>query len=238
MNTQSETSEALGRRSGSSAFRRVGVTVAVACAVTGSIAGLGVMGALAAPSSSPAAHSAKAAASTSAPKITYTDADLAAFAASPYADDALNLAVVWGVDTDTARGKAGSKILAGAALPFAADEAETVNYTDDQKTEAYYATTAEDTVTSDFTRTLGLAVAWGSPKVTAAKARVGGFLLAHQAVPAAPASFTADQEALAFTLVGYGDDEAAKLAGLWQTDTRSAMVKAGTALLAGHDLPL
>lgn len=84
-------------RSSGSAFRRVGATVAVACAVTGSIIGLGAMGALAVPSSSsvatPAAADASESDSTadsmshSAAKATFTEADRAAFAASPYAEE-------------------------------------------------------------------------------------------------------------------------------------------------------
>jgi len=235
MDTQHETTEAR-RRGPGSAFRRVGATVAVACAVTGSIAGLGAMGALAAPGSSPAASSSQEAAS--APKVVYTDADLAAFAASPYADDALNLAVVWGVDVVTAQGKAGAKITAGTDLPFGVDEAETASYTADQQQAAYYANGTTDTWASDFTQVLGLALAWGSPTIADAKAKAGGLLLEHESVPAAPATYTDDEKARAFSLVRYGDAEAAQLAGLWQVDTRTATVRAGAALLAGDDLPL
>jgi hypothetical protein len=53
-----------------------------------------------------------------------------------------------------------------------------------------------------------------------------------------PTSFTDDQDVRAFALAGYGETEAAQLAGLWKTDTRSAEVRAGAALLAGDELPL
>lgn len=226
------------RRSTGSAFRRVGATAAVACALAGSIAGLGALGALAAPGSSPAAQAASEPTTATVPKVTYTAADLAAFAASPYADDALNLAVVWGVDQTTAKGKAGAALTAGTALPFAAGAATTTAYTDEQREAAFFAAGTDTTFQDDFTQALGLAVAWGSDDVATAKAKVGGLLLAHEQVPAAPTSYTDDQDARAFALVGYGDAEAAQLAGLWQSDTRSAVVRAGAALLAGDDLPL
>ncbi|ROS50313.1 hypothetical protein [Frigoribacterium sp. PhB24] len=226
------------RRSTGSAFRRVAATAVVTCALAGSVAGLGALGVLAAPGSSPAAQAASEPTTASVPKVTYTAADLAAFAASPYADDALNLAVVWGLDTTTAKGKAGAALTAGTALPFEPGAATTATYTDEQRSAAFFAAGTEGTFAQDFTQALGLAVAWGSDDVSTAKAKVGGLLLAHEQVPAAPTSYTDDQDARAFGLVGYGDAEAAQLAGLWQSDTRSAMVRAGAALLAGDDLPL
>ncbi|MFB2585344.1 hypothetical protein [Herbiconiux liukaitaii] len=226
-----------------SAFRRAGATVAVACAVTGSIIGLGSMGALAAPGSSTSEVAASvetpapadAGTTEPAPKVTYTEADLAAFAASPYAADALNLAAVWGLDLETAQGKAGAKIQAGTPLPFGPGESATVDYTPDQERFAYFM--AEIDSDPDFEDTVGLAVAWGSANLFDAKAQVGGLLLAHETVPPVPTTFTDDQNALAFTLAGYGDAEATQLAGLWQTDTRSAVVRAGAEILAGNDLP-
>ena len=72
-----------------------------------------------------------------------------------------------------------------------------------------------------------------------AKARIGGLLLSHQEVPPAPTTFTEDQNAAAFTLVGYADADAARLAALWQShSTHSAQVRAGADLLAGNNLPL
>ena len=232
---------ATATRSRATAFRRAGVTVAVACAVTGSIVGLGQMGALAAPGSSPSAQSVAADAGATgqapAPKVTYTEADRAAFAASPYADDALNLAVVWGLDPATAQGKAGTKIAAGVALPFADGSAATASYTTDQQIDAF-AYRSSGSWDEDYRQVLSLAAAWGSADFTTAKAQVGGLLLAHQPAPATPTSFTDDQRARAFTLASYDDAALAQLAGLWQTDTRSAQVRAGTALLAGEELPL
>jgi hypothetical protein len=221
-------------RSSASAFRRVGVTVAVACVLAGSIAGLGAVGALAAATNPPvAAVPADRATEPAQPKVTYSDADLAAFAASPYADDALNLAVVWGLDTTTAQGKAGAKIQAGTALPFAPGEAATAEYSSDEQRSAFFL------ADPNFGQALGLAVAWESGDVYSAKARIGGLLLSHQEVPAAPTTFTEDQNAAAFTLVGYTDADAARLAALWQShSTHSAQVRAGADLLAGNNLPL
>ena len=221
-------------RSSASAFRRVGVTVAVACVLAGSIAGLGSVGALAAATNPPVvAVPAEAAAESTQPKITYSDADLAAFAASPYVDDAINLAVVWGLDTTTAQGKAGAKIQAGTALPFAPGEASGAVYSSDQQRSAFFLTNP------DFGQALGLAVAWESGDVFSAKARIGGLLLAHQEVPSAPTTYTEDQDAAAFTFAGYTDSDAARLAALWQShSTHSAQVRAGADLLAGNNLPL
>jgi len=221
-------------RSSASAFRRVGVTVAVACVLAGSIAGLGSVGALAAATNPPVvAVPAEAATEPTQPKITYSDADLAAFAASPYVDDAINLAVVWGLDTTTAQGKAGAKIQGGTALPFAPGEASGAVYSSDQQRSAFFL------ANPDFDQALGLAVAWESGDVYSAKARIGGLLLAHQEVPAAPTTYTEDQDAAAFTFAGYTDSDAARLAALWQShSTRSAQVRAGADLLAGNNLPL
>ena len=225
-------------RSTGSAFRRVGATVAVACAVTGSIIGLGAMGALAVPSSSSVATPAAADASESdsmshsAAKATFTDADRAAFAASPYAEEALNLAVIWGTGVEWAEGKAGSKITAGIRLPFAAGQATTVAYTPDQERLALQLTTV------DFHGIARVAAVWGSTDLDSAKAKMGSLLLAHQSLPAPPAVFSDDDKVRVFGLSGYTDDDAVKLAGLWQTDTHSAILRAGAELLAEHELPL
>lgn len=223
-------------RTSGSAFRRVGATVAVACAVTGSIVGLGAVGALAAPTSNLAGSAATQTPMPKAtpPKVTYTAADLAAFSASPYVDDALNLAAIWGTaDLTTAKGKAGSKLRAGIPLPYAAGASGSVAYTDEQERTAFFLGGAS------FTQALGLAVAWGSDTVYTAKATVGGKLLTHQTVPAAPTTYTESDDVAAFGLVGYGDTEAAQLAALWQSpSTRSAKARAGATLLAGGDLPL
>jgi hypothetical protein len=217
-----------------SAFRRVGVTVAVACVLTGSIVALGSIGALAVSPNPPTASvGAAEAAQPVEPKITYSAADLAAFAESPYVDDALNLAVVWGIDPDTAKGMAGAKLRTGVALPFAPGEAATITYSSDQQRSAFFL--AE----SDFTQALGLAVAWESGDVFSAKARIGGLLLTREEVPAGPATFTEDQDAAAFTLAGYTDADAARLAALWQSQSaHSAQVRAGAELLAGKGLQL
>ena len=233
-------------RSSGSAFRRVGATVAVACAVTGSIIGLGAMGALAVPTSSSVAAPASSDASTpdstpdstadpmshSAAKATFTEADRAAFAASPYAEEALNLAVIWGTGVEWAEGKAGSKIAAGISLPFAAGQATTVAYTPDQERLALQLTTV------DFNGIVRVAAVWGSTDLDSAKAKMGSLLLAHQSLPAAPAVFSDDDKIRVFGLSGYTDDDAVKLAGLWQTDTHSAILRAGAELLAEHELPL
>ncbi|CAD6010194.1 hypothetical protein [Agreia sp. COWG] len=225
-------------RSSGSAFRRVGATVAVACAVTGSIIGLGAMGALAVPTSSSVAAPAFDDASTADPmthssaKVTFTDADRATFAASPYAEEALNLAVIWGTGVEWAEGKAGSKIAAGISLPFAAGQATTVAYTPDQERLALQLTTV------DFHGIVRVAAVWGSDDLDSAKADMGALVLAHQSFPAPPAVFSDDEKARAFGLWGYTDDDAVKLAGLWQTDTHSAILRAGAELLAEHNLPL
>lgn len=223
-------------RPSGTAFRRVGATVAVACAITGSIVGLGAAGALAAPTSNLAGAAASQTPMPKAttPKVTYTAADLAAFSASPYVDDALNLAAIWGTpDLTTAKGKAGSKLRAGIALPYAAGASGSVAYTDDQERTAFYLGGAS------FTQALGLAVAWGSDSAYTAKSKVGGKLLTRQPIPAAPTTYTEAQDVTAFGLVGYGDTEAAQLAALWQSpSTRSAKARAGATLLAGGDLPL
>lgn len=224
-------------RASGSAFRRVGATVAVACVLTGSIMGLGAMGALATPgSSSTVATTADGSLATeteeAAPKVTYSEADRAAFAASPYAEDALNLAAIWGTDTEWAAGKAGSKIQAGISLPFAPGEATTIAYTPDQQRLALQLSV------EDFDEVIRLAAAWGSGDIIDAKAAMGAILLTHQPLPATPVTFTDEQEAQAFSLVGYTDADAVQLAGLWQTDTQSAIVRAGGEILAGNTLPL
>jgi len=229
-------------------FRRVGVVAVVACAVTGSALGLGAAGAFATDGADPATSSAQVAADaaaaqaastaegeqTPAPKITYSEADLAAFAASPYADDALNLAVVWGTpDVDTAMGKAGAAITAGTPLPFGPDDAPAASYTDDQRLVAFVLGRGS------WEQALGLAVAWGEPSVYSVKSTIGAALLAHQEVPAAPATFTEDQQVAAFSASGYTEANAAELAALWQSGSvREAEARAGAALLAGDSLPV
>lgn len=221
-----------GRTAGST-FRRVGATVAVACVLTGSIVGLGAMGALASPGSSsgPAAVSVSTETTEQEPKVTYSEADVAAFAASPYAGDALNLAAIWATTPEWAEGKAGAKIQAGLPLPYAPGESATVEYTTDQKILALQ-------TKADFTDALRLATAWNSDDIVGAKAELGGLLLAHEPLPAVPAEFTDEQKTHAFGLWGYGDADAVTLAGLWQIDTHSAVVRAGGEILAGNDLPL
>ena len=224
-------------RASGSAFRRVGATVAVACAITGSVIGLGSLGALASPTSTSVVASASTAATTTQEadpkvKVNYTADDLAAFAASPYSGDALNLAAIWETTPEWAQGKAGSKIRAGIALPFAAGEATTIAYTPDQERLAFQFTV------EDYTQLIGLASVWGSDDLIEAKAELGGLLLAHQPLPTIPATFTDEQQARAFELGGLDDADAAKIAGLWQTDTHSAVVRAGAKVLAGESLPL
>jgi hypothetical protein len=235
MDYSHDTPAQAGRTAGSS-FRRVGATVAVACALTGSIMGLGAMGALASPGSSPTNITAFENRETGEvteqlPKVTYTDVDLAAFAASPYAADALNLAAIWGTTSEEAQGKAGSKIQAGLPLPYAPGESASIEYTTDQKVLALQ-------TESDFTDALRLAATWNSDDIVSAKAELGGLLLAHQPLPVMPAEFTEEQKAHAFRLWGYTDADAVQLAGLWQTDTQSAVVRAGAEILAGNYLPL
>jgi hypothetical protein len=222
-------------RAGASTFLRVGTTAAAACLITGSIMGLGAMGALATPGSSYADVAASGEVSTSEPKViapVYTEADLAAFAASGYADDELNLAVVWGMTPEEARGKAGSKVLAGLPLPFGPDEATTFSYTPDQQRMAL-----QDSVDS-YSELISLATVWGSGDIIQAKAEMGAALLAHQPLPVVPATFTDDQAIRAFTLAGYDDAAAVKLSGLWQIDTHTAAVRAGNDILADKELPL
>ena len=163
-------------------------------------------------------------------KATYSDEDRAAFAASPYVDDAVNLAAIWGTIPEMAKGKAGSKIKAGVALPFAPGEALTYAYTPDQQRVALQ-------MAGNFDDALRLASTWESGSLLDAKAAVGAKLLAHQPVPTY-SSFTEEQDARAFSLWGYSDADAAQLAGLWQTDTHSAVVRAGAKILAGQQLPL
>jgi hypothetical protein len=221
-------------------FRRATVVAVVACAVTGSALGLGAAGAFATDGAAPGTSAIQAdaaadpqGAASPAPKIAYSEADLAAFAASPYADDALNLAVVWGTpDVATAEGKAGAAIRAGAPLPLGPDEATTASYTDDQRLAAFFL--AE----SDWSQALGLAVVWGEPTVYTAKSTVGGMLLAHEQLPAAPTSWTEDQQVAAFTAGGYTDANAAELAAAWQISVPAAQARGGAALLAGDDLPV
>jgi hypothetical protein len=232
MHQTSENPAGEGRPTGS-AFRRVGATVAVACVLTGSIMGLGAMGALATPGTSQAVVTASDSATTEpAPKVTYTEADAAVFAASPYAQDALNLAAIWQTTPEWAEGKAGAKIQAGTPLPFEPGEATTIQYTDEQQRLALQLTV------EDFTELIRLATAWGSADLVDAKAEMGAVLLAHQPLPAIPTAFSDEQDALAFGLAGYGDADAVQLAGLWQTDSHSALVRAGGEILAGNDLPL
>ena len=222
-----------GRRG--SAFVRVGVTAAAACVLAASIAGLGATGLLANTGGFPVAAAAQHPAASSqpaVPKATITAADLAAFAASPYAHDALNLAAVWNVDLRTARGTAGAKIQAGVDLPFAAADAASKAYSPEQQNQAFF------TGGADFEQALGLAIVWGSADMPTAKTKIGGLLLAHRPVPSAPTTYTEAEQATAFTLVGYGDAEAARLAALWQTDSHGAKVRAGAALLAGSEVPL
>ncbi|ROP73007.1 hypothetical protein EDF18_3232 [Frigoribacterium sp. PhB107] len=229
-------------------FRRAGVVAVVACAVTGSALGLGAAGAFATDGAAPATSSAQVAADaaaaqaastakgeqTPAPKITYSQADLAAFAASPYADDALNLAVVWGTpDVATAKGKAGAAITAGTPLPFGPDDAPAASYTDDQQLAAFFLGGAS------WQQALGLAVAWGEPSVYPVKSTIGATLLAHEEVPAPPATFTEDQQVAAFSASGYTEANAAELAAIWQSGSvREAEARAGAALLAGDSLPV
>lgn len=229
-------------------FRRAGVVAVVACAVTGSALGLGAAGAFATDGAAPATSSAQVAADaaaaqaastakgeqTPAPKITYSEADLAAFAASPYADDALNLAVVWGTpDVATAKGKAGAAITVGTPLPFGPDDAPAASYTDDQQLAAFFLGGAS------WQQALGLAVAWGEPSVYPVKSTIGATLLAHEEVQPAPATFTEDQQVAAFSASGYTEENAAELAALWQSGSvREAEARAGAALLAGDSLPV
>jgi hypothetical protein len=225
------------RRAAGASFRKVSVVAVVACAVTGSALGLGAVGALASAGDStpPSATSEQAAAASAElpPKIAYSEADLAAFAASPYADDALALAVVWGTpDVATAKGKAGAAITAGTPLPFGPDDAPAASYTDDQRLAAFVL--AE----SNWSQALGLAVVWGEPTVYTAKSTVGGMLLAHEPLPAAPTSWTEDQQVAAFTAGGYTDANAAELAAAWQISVPAAQARGGAALLAGDDLPV
>jgi hypothetical protein len=219
-----------------SAFQRVAVTAAAACVLTGSIIALGSAGVLAGPTRPASAEAAVTApavsAPTQAPKIVYSEADLAAFASSPYADDAVNLAVVWSVDTEAAQGKAGSKLRTGQPLPFGPDEAATAPYSEEQQLAAFFLARA------DYEDALGLATVWGSTELFAAKARVGGLLLAHEPVPATPAAYTEEQDIAAFGLGGYSDADAVRIAALWQSDTRTAKARAGAMLLAGEILPL
>ncbi|MFS4506204.1 hypothetical protein ACMA46_08195 [Clavibacter sp. Sh2141] len=219
-----------------SAFQRVAVTAAAACLLTGSIIALGSAGVLAGPTRPASAEAAvtapTATAPTEAPKIVYSEADLAAFASSPYADDAVNLAVVWSVDTEAAQGKAGAKLRTGQPLPFGPDEAATAPYSDEQQLAAFFLARA------DYEDALGLATVWGSTELFAAKARVGGLLLAHEPVPATPSAYTEEQDIAAFGLGGYSDADAVRIAALWQSDTRTAKARAGAMLLAGEILPL
>lgn len=224
-------------RAGASAFLRVGTTAAAACLITGSIMGLGAMGALASPGSSYASVAPTDAGSTpdEQPKVAapvYTEADLAAFAASGYADDELNLAVVWGTTPDDARGKAGSKLLAGIPLPFGPDEAATRSYTPDEKLIAFQYSF------DSYSELIGLATVWGSGDLIDAKSEMGAVLLAHQPLPTLPETITDDQALRAFQLSGYDDSDAVKLSGLWQIDTFSAIVRAGNDILHNKELPL
>jgi len=228
-----------------SAFRRAGTTVAVACAVGGSILGVGAVAAFATPSPEPTAAASTStststegvdpavepAAAAAYPKATFTAADRAAFAASPYADEALALAAIWGVDTETAAGQAGAALQAGRELPFAAGASTAVAYTQDQQLNAFFFGGGE------YEQALGLSLAWGTPDVLTAKARIGGLELTGQAVPAAPASYTDEQAAAAYALAGYGDVAAGQFAAMWQVDVPAATVRAGHLLLAGEVLP-
>jgi hypothetical protein len=232
MDYSHDTPAQTGRAAGST-FRRVGATVAVACVLTGSIVGLGAMGALASPGSSPTAVTAfeRTEPTEQQPKVTYSEADVAAFAASPYADEALNLAAIWATTPEWAQGKAGAKIQAGLPMPYAPGESASIEYTTDQKILALQ-------TEADFTDALRLATVWNSDDIVGAKAELGSLLLAHQPLPALPAEFTDEQKTHAFGLWGYDDSDAVTLAGLWQIDTHSAVVRAGGEILAGNDLPL
>ena len=226
------------------AFRRVGATVAVACALTGAVVGLGAGTALADPTrgaattASPAvatATKAQAVADHSAtpPKVTYTAADQQAFARSAYVGDALNLAAVWGTpDLVTAKGKAGAALRSGQALPFTAAKATVRAYTTEQQTSAFYLAGA------DYGNALGLATVWGSKDVATAKAKVGATLLRHQEVPKA-GTLTDTQKATAFHLAGYDAADAAELAALWHTaSVHDAEVRGGATLVSDGEMPI
>lgn len=216
-----------------SAFRRTAATVAVACAVTGSLVGLGSIGALAAPERTSAQGSGPTTQATPTPKVQYTDSDIARFQASPYADDAVALAAAWGTDLATAKGRAGSDLRTGTALPFAAGDVASYPFTQEQQRNAFFLGYG------DFPTALGLAVTWGVPDVDTVKAKLGSKMLVHSTVPLPPTTFTEAEEARAFTASGYDEADAARLAALWQSpSTYSAEVRAGQALLAGDSLPI
>ncbi|SBN64653.1 hypothetical protein GA0004736_3616 [Curtobacterium sp. 9128] len=221
------------RNTTGAAFRRSAATVAVACAVAGSLVGLGSVGALAAPERTSAHASIPTAQPTPVPKVQYGDADIARFRASPYADDAVALAAVWGTDLATAKGRAGADLRTGTALPFAAGDAASYPFTPEQQRDAFFLGYG------DFRQALGLAVQWGVPDVYAVKSKLGSKMLAHLPVPLAPTTYTEAEEARAFTASGYDEGDAARLAALWQSpSTYSAEVRAGQALLAGDALPV
>lgn len=244
--TGSETTQRHQTSIAGRAFRRVGATVAVACALTGAVVGLGASTALADPTNGTAAASTAAATTAAAtkaravaahdatpPKVTYTDADLRTFARSAYVGDALNLAAVWGTpDLVTAKGKAGAAIRSGQALPFTPAKATIRPYTSEQQTNAFYLADA------DYGNALGLATVWGTKDVATAKAKVGATLLRHQEVPKA-GPLTNGQKVTAFNLAGYDAADAAQLASLWHTGSvRAAEVRAGATLVADGELPI
>ncbi len=219
-------------RTTGAAFRRSAATVAVACAVAGSLVGLGSVGALAAPERTSAHGSTPTAQPTPVPKVQYGDADIARFQASPYADDAVALAAAWGTDLATAKGRAGADLRTGTALPFAAGDAASYPFTPEQQRNAFFLGFG------GFPTALALAVTWGVPDVDTVKTKLGSKMLAHLPLPVPPTSFTEAEEARAFTASGYGEADAARLAALWQSpSTYSAEVRAGQALLAGDSLP-
>lgn len=215
------------------AFRRTAATVAVACAVAGSLIALGSVGALAAPERTSAHGSGPTTSPTPVPKVQYGDADIARFQASPYAEDAVALAAAWNTDVPTAKGRAGADLRAGTALPFAAGDAASYPFTQEQQRNAFFLGYG------DFQQALGLAVAWGVPDVDTVKTKLGAGVIAHRPMPAPPTTYTDAEYVRAFTASGYDDGDGARLAALWQSpSTYSAEVTAGKALLAGASLPL
>jgi hypothetical protein len=218
-----------------SAFRRAGATVAVACAVTGTLFGLGSIGALAAPQRT-SAHQAAPAPSPDPVASTRpaTDPNTAAFFASPYAADAVALAAAWGSpDIATAKARAGADLRNGTALPFPAGEPTRYPFTPEQQRNAFFLGFG------DFTQALGLAVAWGIPDVDTVKTTLGAKMIGNFPVPIAPLEYTEAQDVQAFLASGYDEDDAARLAALWQSpSTRAAEIRAGQALLAGDALPI
>jgi len=204
------------RQSGATgrAFRRVGATVAVTCAITGSLAAFGAASASAA-TPAPTATNAR----TALPTITATVKPTAPV--SPAATSRPTTSVP--VRTTPPK-----------STPPKSTPPKTIYSQADIR--AFLRSAYSDDA-------VNLAVVWGTPDLVTAKGKAGAKLRAGKALPFTPAKattqpWTAEQQEDAFFLSGYDYAEAFEVAAAWGLpDVGTAKTKIGAALLAHTAVP-